>query len=165
MPSGDRQIKALTQDEALCKLAGAMVGRLLFTRRWLPAIRFANHLIDGGDLIVRGDREDIDALGVGDQDLGVAYESGEFDSVTGTGWSVTVIGPAELVIDPRRVAQYHQALRPWSASETSEMISIFPRSISGYEIIAMAGLPAPGSAVRRVRGQRPHRGGPHRRGT
>lgn len=154
LPMGisEQQIRPMTPDEALRKLGSVPVGRVLFTRRWLPAIRFVNHLLDDGEIIFRGDGAEIAAPGAGDDTYGgVAYETGETDPVTGSGWNVTVIGPAHLVIDPRKAAFYSRALSQWSATEENQIIGIRPQVVTGYELVAIRahsypvqqGLPAP----------------------
>lgn len=135
MPNSDRQIKPLTPQEALIKLGSVPVGRVLFTRRGLPAVRFVNHVLDHGNVIIRDHNPDVPALSTGEPAPAVGYETDDIDPATHTGWSVTISGPATLIEDPRKAACYRDALRPWAAGETDHIISIRPRLVTGYEII------------------------------
>jgi hypothetical protein len=53
MAEGDRQLKPMTRQQALDKLASAPFGRVVFTEHALPALRQVNHLIDHGRIIIR----------------------------------------------------------------------------------------------------------------
>lgn len=147
MRTNDRKIRPLTRQEALHRLGSAAVGRVVFTRRWLPAIRFVSHVLDNGKVIICGNGAEITAPGAVEDAVGVAYETDQIDPATRTGWSVTVIGPATLVTDPRKAARYRGTLGPWPAGETNDIISIDPQSVTGYEITAAdpagTSLPAP----------------------
>ena len=48
-----RQAVELTADESWQLLAGASMGRIVFTHHAMPAIRPINHLVDQGTVIVR----------------------------------------------------------------------------------------------------------------
>jgi Pyridoxamine 5'-phosphate oxidase len=142
MRSSDQQVRTLTRQEALDKLGSVTVGRVLFTRRWLPAVQFVNHILDNGEVIIHASGAEIAASGTGENALGVAYQADAIDPATRTGWSVTVTGPATLVTDAREAARYRDILRPWITGGPNDIISIGLQDVTGYEITA-AEKPSP----------------------
>jgi hypothetical protein len=140
-----RLMKPMTRDEALRRLGSVPLGRIVFTRHAMPVIRPANHLIDEGQVIIGSHESPAIAIAAG-QGPGtvVVYEADDLDPATRTGWSVMVTGLARLVTDPGQAARYRQALRPWLAGPISQVISIDPQIVSGFELIAETGLLVPG---------------------
>lgn len=134
MRSSKRQIKPLTPHEALDKLGSVSVGRAVYTCRGLPAIRFVNHILDDGQVVIRDHTAHIPALGNSEPGPGLMYQTDKTDPATGTGWSVTVTGPATLVEDPATAAWYRGVLRPWAAGDCDRIITISPHLVTGYEI-------------------------------
>lgn len=136
MRSSERQIKHLTKQEALDKLSSVRVGRAVYTCRGLPAIRFVNHILDDGQVVIRDHTAHIPALGNAEAGPALTYQTDEIDPSTGTGWSVTISGPAKLVEDPAMAAWYRDVLRPWAAGDCDRIITISPQLVTGYEIAA-----------------------------
>jgi hypothetical protein len=126
----------LTEGESLTLLRGTSVGRIVFTRHAMPAIRPVNHLVDGRKIIIRTHlgaaivSRTADASGVV-----VSYEADELDPVRHTGWSVIVTGLASLVKDPEAIERYTAKLEPWIAGEMDYVVSIDPRFISGIRLV------------------------------
>jgi hypothetical protein len=127
-------MKLMSRQEALEKLLSVAVGRVLFNHHGLPGIRFVNHILDDGQIIIRGHGNHIATLISTDNTRLIGYETAEIDPATLTGWSVTVTGPAELVTDPRKLAGYRAALPPWADGEQTQIVSIRPQLVAGYEI-------------------------------
>jgi nitroimidazol reductase NimA-like FMN-containing flavoprotein (pyridoxamine 5'-phosphate oxidase superfamily) len=131
-----RQAIDLTEGECLTLLRSTSVGRIVFTRHAMPAIRPVNHLIDGRKIIIRTHlgaaivSRASDATGVV-----VSYEADDLDPVRHTGWSVIVTGLAELVKDPAAIARYSARLEPWIAGQMDYVVSIDPRFISGIRLV------------------------------
>jgi hypothetical protein len=48
-----RRLQTLARDESLRLLGGVAVGRVVFTRHALPAIRPVNHLVEDDKIIIR----------------------------------------------------------------------------------------------------------------
>ena len=136
MRNTDRKILSLTPQEALIKLGSVTVGRVVYTYRGLPAVRFVNHILDHGEVVIRDHGTDIPVLHGGELAQGLVYETDEIDPATGTGWSVTISGPARLIEDPDTAASYRDVLRPWATGEGDRIISIYPHLVTGYEITA-----------------------------
>ncbi|MFC5905874.1 pyridoxamine 5'-phosphate oxidase family protein [Streptacidiphilus monticola] len=87
----------LTERECLQLLAGARVGRLVYTAAALPAVLPMRFSFDrpGGFLLLLPGPEDVAHAVDGTI---VAFEAGEIDASDGSGWTVTVLGQA--VVEP-----------------------------------------------------------------
>jgi Pyridoxamine 5'-phosphate oxidase len=135
MTEGDRQLKPMTRQQALDKLASAPFGRVVFTEHALPALRQVNHLIDHGRIIIRS-HPDAAITNRADHGRGsvVLYQADDIDPHTRTGWSVTVTGLAHRIQDPVQAAHYKQLLHPWVAGNMSEVISMDAEIINGFEL-------------------------------
>lgn len=145
--AGDEQIRAgvmrsrqtveLTASECWRLLAGTSLGRIVFSRLALPAIRPVNHLVDGRSIIIRSH---LGAAIVSHTAVGggtvVCYEADDLDPVEHTGWSVIATGIAQLVHDPAAIARYQQALEPWAGGDMDYVIAIKPQMITGLRITA-----------------------------
>jgi hypothetical protein len=107
-------MRRLDEAQALRLLAGVSLGRVVFTRQALPAIRPVNHLVEDGAIIIRthecaaftGATQQAGADGV------VAYEADQIDPDTHTGWSVAVTGHTHLVTDEADAARYARLVHP-----------------------------------------------------
>jgi hypothetical protein len=93
-----------TLDEAQCRrlLTTVTIGRLGFTEGALPAILPVAFTVQGGDVLIalRHDNPAVNAV----RRSVVALEVDEYDPATRTGWSVTVVGPSQIIGEPRPVA-------------------------------------------------------------
>jgi hypothetical protein len=146
--SGDggapRQTVELGRAEALRLLTGATLGRIVFTRHALPAIRPVNHIVDQGDVIIRTrEAATLSLTGEhgGQAGVVVAYEADSIDLESRLGWSVVVTGYAQLITDPRETARYQRLLRPWVEQDTDCTVRIRPNMVTGYRLV-----PAPADA-------------------
>jgi nitroimidazol reductase NimA-like FMN-containing flavoprotein (pyridoxamine 5'-phosphate oxidase superfamily) len=144
--AGDEQIRAqamrsrqtleLTEAECWPLLGSVSLGRIVFTRHAMPAIRPVNHLVDGETIIVRSHLGSaIVAHAAADAGAVVCYEADELDPVRHTGWSVIATGMARLVRDPAAIAGYEQLLEPWVVRQMDHVIAINPRIITGFRLV------------------------------
>lgn len=133
----DRTVRELTQDEALDLLAATPLGRVVFTRNALPAIRPVNHLVESDGQIIVRTRLATRFGGAVRANAGVvvAYEADEIDPVARLGWSVVVTGVARQVTDPERVARYERLLRPWVDQVMDTVIAIEPTIVTGIRLL------------------------------
>jgi hypothetical protein len=143
---GQRRLTEMTCAESLRLLGSVSLGRIVFTQRALPVIRPVNHVIDGGDIIIRTHSRAA-VLSVAEAARGmvvVAYEADAIDAEDHLGWSVIVTGTASLVHDPHAVARYQRMLQPWAAGQMDQVIRIHPQIITGFRLdgIRDAGLAA-----------------------
>jgi nitroimidazol reductase NimA-like FMN-containing flavoprotein (pyridoxamine 5'-phosphate oxidase superfamily) len=135
MSEGDRQMRPMTRQQALNKLAGATYGRVVFTQHAMPAIRPVNHLLHDGHIIIRShDGSAITGRAGHGRGTVVVYEADEIDPRTRTGWSVTVTGVARMVEDQALIARYQKILHPWVAGTMNTVISIDTEIVIGFEL-------------------------------
>ncbi|MFF9155126.1 pyridoxamine 5'-phosphate oxidase family protein [Streptomyces sp. NPDC014846] len=136
----------LDSAEALRLLGSVSLGRIVFTRQALPTVRPVNHVLDGGDIVIRthegaaltAHAQEADGAGVV-----VAYEADVIDPDTHLGWSVVVTGYARLVTDPSELARIQALLKPWVPSEgMDQAVRIRPELVAGVRL-AGAGETAP----------------------
>ncbi|QBS45357.1 pyridoxamine 5'-phosphate oxidase family protein [Nocardia sp. CS682] len=131
-----RDVVALDRAEALRLLASTPLGRVVFTRNALPAIRPVNHLVDDGFIVVRT-RLGAQFTGAvrGNSPVVVTYAADDIDPVRRTGWSVSVTGLARTVTTPELVARYEQLLHPWVDGVMDSVISIEPEMVTGIRLV------------------------------
>ncbi|MFC8348497.1 pyridoxamine 5'-phosphate oxidase family protein [Streptomyces sp. NPDC057280] len=131
--------RELDSSEALRLLAGVPLGRVVFTRHALPQIRPVNHVVDGGDIVIRTHEGAALTSHTGQADgqgVVVAYEADLIDPDTHLGWSVVVTGYAHLVTDPRELARYRAMLRPWVEQTMDYAVRIHPDLVTGILLTA-----------------------------
>ena len=132
MTSDPRRLSPLDRDEALRRLAGVPVGRLVFTIAGVPSIRPVNHLVEADAVLIRTDLASATSLAEGSV---VAYEADLLDADAISGWSVVVTGFASLVDDPAELDRYERLLHPWVAKDMTEVIRIDAETVTGYELV------------------------------
>lgn len=134
-PLAPRRSVALDDAGALRLLGSVSLGRVVFTRDALPTIRPVNHVLDGGDIVIR--THEGAALTAYTRQNGrssgvvVAYEADAIDPDSHLGWSVVVTGIASLVTDPGELARYQAVLRPWVKRTMDYAVRIRPDLITG----------------------------------
>ncbi|MEV2225948.1 pyridoxamine 5'-phosphate oxidase family protein [Nocardia vinacea] len=135
-----RAIVELDRAVALTLLATVPIGRVVFSRNALPAIRPVNHFVDDdGRIIVRTRLTSRLTSAVrGNSDVVVAYEADEIDPHQRTGWSVVVTGLARPVTDPGRIARYESLLHSWVDQLMDTVIEIEPSIVTGIRLVAKA---------------------------
>jgi nitroimidazol reductase NimA-like FMN-containing flavoprotein (pyridoxamine 5'-phosphate oxidase superfamily) len=130
----DEGLGLLTEEEALELLASAEVGRVGVTIGALPAIFPVNYrLIDGAVVFRTGVGSKLRAASSGNV---VAFEADDHDPVDRTGWSVLLIGQAEVVHDPEleeRLQDVH--LEPFAGGDRSALVRVEPTFVSGRRIV------------------------------
>ena len=91
-----QDVEVLDRAQCLELLRAASVGRLVFTERALPAVRPVEFRWWRGDVVIR--ITDPAMLAASDNRV-VAFETDELDADLHRGWSVTVVGHAQLITD------------------------------------------------------------------
>jgi nitroimidazol reductase NimA-like FMN-containing flavoprotein (pyridoxamine 5'-phosphate oxidase superfamily) len=132
-----RKLVELTRDEALRLLAGVRLGRIVFTRNALPAIRPVNHIVEDGAIIMRTHGDSAIAgqtSGTGIGGVVVAYEADQIDPETHKGWSVVITGYARKVTDLEQIARYQAMLEPWVEVNTDYAVRIRPDIVNGFRL-------------------------------
>ncbi|WP_225829916.1 pyridoxamine 5'-phosphate oxidase family protein [Streptomyces sp. NK08204] len=135
--------------EALRLLGSVPLGRIVFTRQALPTVRPVNHVLDGGDIVIRtheGAALTSQARQSEDTGVVVAYEADAIDPDTHLGWSVVVTGYARLVTDDDEVARIRTMLHPWAAQPgTDHAVRIHPDLVTGVLLTRTGDAPEDGS--------------------
>lgn len=133
MPSTEQ----LDRSEALRLLGTVSLGRIVFTRQALPAIRPVNHVVEGEDVIVRLDEGASRAALVaipGTPGIVLAYEADAIDPDTHFGWSVVVIGYAELVENRNEAERLEALLDPWTNRPMAGVLRIRAELVTGFRL-------------------------------
>lgn len=126
-------LDTLTSDECLRLMASVPIGRIVYTRRALPAVELVNFTIDGGDIVVRTDASG--KLAAATRGAVVAFEADVIDVNLRTGWSVTAVGYSREVTDPDDLARLRvSGPRPWASGEREHFIRITPGLINGRRL-------------------------------
>ncbi|MFF7444049.1 pyridoxamine 5'-phosphate oxidase family protein [Streptomyces sp. NPDC008122] len=125
-----RRMADVSGAEALWLLEGTAQGRLVHMRREVPVLRPAVHVLEYGRLIVRCP---VQADVVAGRPV-LTYQADEIRLPAGTGWSVTVSGPAEPVTDSVEAAHYLRTLPGWAYGPHDTLLRITPQSVVGHRL-------------------------------
>lgn len=126
-------LQVLSPGECLRLLGSAVVGRIVFTDRALPAVQPVNFHLYGESIVIR---TSIGAkLATATNDAIVAFEADEIDPALHTGWSVTVVGHARAVHDPEEIDRLSALpLQAWAPGSRDHYILVGIQHISGRRI-------------------------------
>ena len=143
-------LATLSEAEALTLLGTQEVGRLVYTRRALPAIIPVNYALRAGAIWIWTASSSSMAQAV--RASVVAFEVDQLDPATRAGWSVTVIGVARIIHDPSEIERARrEGPEPWAAGRTEHLIKIPLQLVSGRRLRhggpdePETGAPAPAS--------------------
>jgi nitroimidazol reductase NimA-like FMN-containing flavoprotein (pyridoxamine 5'-phosphate oxidase superfamily) len=123
----------MTEAEALELLGTQQVGRLVYTRRALPAVTPVN-------FVLRDDAIWIWTASVGSMAQAVrgavvAFEVDQLDEASRSGWSVVALGVAELVVNRPEIERAMQVgPEPWVSGRKEHLLRIPLKMISGRRI-------------------------------
>ncbi len=136
--------KQLTRDESLRLLATVPIGRIIFTRRALPAVELVHFALDNGDIVIRTDRPG--TLTAATRADVVAFEADSLDAADQAGWSVTAVGRSREVTDPGETDRLQKmGLRSWAAGEPARFLRISPELLNGQRLRARGEVNAAGN--------------------
>jgi hypothetical protein len=129
-----RSMVEIDREEALALLGSVDMGRIVFTRDALPAIRPVNHALVDGHLVVRTHEGAALTAAVHGPGTVVAYEADMIDQQTHLGWSVVVTGFAHLVSDPDQLTRYEMLVAPWVGHAMRHAVLIRLDMVSGFRM-------------------------------
>jgi hypothetical protein len=133
MHSDGSALLRLSRGECLALMASVPVGRIIYTRRALPAVELVNFALDEGDIVIRTDSSG--KLAAATRGAVVAFETDQLDPAGQSGWSVTAVGPAGEVTDPDELARLREiGLRSWAPGERDHFIRISPVMLNGRRL-------------------------------
>lgn len=124
----------LDRAEALVLLGSVNMGRIVFTRDALPAIRPVNPALIDGQLVIRTHEGAALAGAIDGTGTVVAYEADMIDQETHLGWSVIVTGFARLVTDPVQLARYEKLVAPWVSRTMEHAVLIRLDMVNGLRL-------------------------------
>ena len=141
MHSGGSALQRLSRDDCLTLLASVPAGRIIYTRRALPAVELVTFALDGGDIVIRTGRGG--RLAAATRGAVVAFEADQLDPAGQSGWSVTAVGPSSAVTDPGDLARLAtMGLRSWAPGERDHFIRISPVMLNGRHLRTGCAQPA-----------------------
>jgi nitroimidazol reductase NimA-like FMN-containing flavoprotein (pyridoxamine 5'-phosphate oxidase superfamily) len=130
MYSDGAALTQLSRDECLRLMASVPVGRVIYTRRALPAVEVVNFALDRGEIVLRTSPGGKLAAAV--RGAVVAFEADCLDYGRRMGWSVTAIGPSREVTDPDEIARLRTiGLSSWAPGAREHFIRISPEILNG----------------------------------
>lgn len=140
MTAAHRRMRELAAHQSLRLLRSVSLGRIAFTAHAMPEIRPVNHIVDDENIIIRSH---VGAAILSTHGQIVCYEADVLDLETHLGWSVIVLGRADVIQNPAEVERYNRTVRPWVDRHMDYVVRIHPRTITGYEIVddSAAGFP------------------------
>lgn len=135
----ERRLVALSKAQCYELLASDSFGRVVFTRRALPAVVPVNYALHGSDIVLRTDPDS--QLGQTLDGTIVAFEVDAIDRESRTGWSVVVVGTARMTRDR---GECHAAGAPdldtWVPWGATTLVRIAPGEVTGRRLVADHGL-------------------------
>lgn len=130
MVTDENGLELLSRAEAISLLESQEVGRLVYTRRALPAVRPVNFAVRGGAVLIW--TGSTSSLGQAVRGAVVAFETDELDRMTRSGWSVVVVATAQLVTDETELAQAREdGPVPWAPGVKAYLIRIPLTMVTG----------------------------------
>jgi hypothetical protein len=133
MYSDGSALQHLSRDQCLTLLASVPVGRIIYTRRALPAVELVSFALDHGDIVIRTDRGG--KLAAATRGAVVAFEADQVDLAGQSGWSVTAIGPSREVTGPGELARLRTiGLSTWAPGARDHFIRISPVMLNGRHL-------------------------------
>ncbi|KUN88557.1 pyridoxamine 5'-phosphate oxidase [Streptomyces bungoensis] len=129
----------LDRQECLRRMAKVQVGRVVYTRRALPAVLPVNFSLDTDSSVLLRTSARSDLVRAIDGVV-VAFEADDFDPASRSGWSVVVTGRANLVTDPAE----HERLsrtgpRSWVLPGDGVFLRIEAELVTGRELAEALG--------------------------
>jgi len=137
MYSDGSALQQLSRDECLTLMASVPVGRIIYSRRALPAVELVSFALDQGDIVIRAVRGG--GLAAAAHGTVVAFEADCLDAAHQVGWSVTAIGPSREVTDTADIACLQaMGLNSWADGTRDHFIRISPVMLTGRYLRATA---------------------------
>jgi hypothetical protein len=138
------RLEVVNRAECLRLLGSVPLGRLVYTRNGLPAVRLVNFLLDGdtivfstgpGDKLLAAERGDV-----------VAFEADDVDMERHTGWTITAIGHLS-VVSAEEAAALRRTLpiRSWLPMDDPRLVRLGVESVHGRRLVPWGKRPRTGA--------------------
>ena len=129
-----KPLATLTEAEAVALLGTQEVGRLVFTRWALPAVTPVNFVLRDGAIWIW--TASTSSMWQAVRGSVVAFEVDRLDADARSGWSVVVLGVAELVTRPQEIERARRyGPEPWIPGRKEHLIKIPLKLVSGRRIV------------------------------
>jgi nitroimidazol reductase NimA-like FMN-containing flavoprotein (pyridoxamine 5'-phosphate oxidase superfamily) len=128
-----QQLEVLDRQQCLALLQTVRVGRLVFTEGALPAVQPVNFRMYHDDVVIRvaGGAK----LAAAAHNCIVAFQADELDADLREGWSVTVVGHANLVVDVAELVEMAGVwLQPWVQGRREYFVRIRTEQVTGRKL-------------------------------
>lgn len=122
----------LSREECLSALGGQALGRIAVSERALPLILPVNYALDGASIVFRTRQGGL--LDRTCRNTVVAFEVDNYDRDTGVGWSVVVIGVANVLYAGDWLRAVELGLTSAGAGDGELFVKIVSGSVSGRAI-------------------------------
>jgi len=133
-------MEILTESECLRLLSTVPIGRLVFTKGGLPAVRLVNFLIDDDTVIFA--TTDGDKYRAAERGDVVAFEADEIDADRHLGWTVTAAGHLSVIdADEAEPLRRTLPLHPWAPNRDHHLIRLGIESVDGRRLVAWGSRP------------------------
>ena len=130
-------VRELSREECLVLLAGAPVGRMVFTVSALPAVVPVTFALDGDAVVCQTSSSSRLAKAA---DGGVlALQADDVDAVSRSGWSVIATGKAEVLHDPVEIGRISELVHPWVPGPSETTIRLPLTVLTGRRITGPTG--------------------------
>lgn len=135
--TGTEPLVDIPPADAVRLLSSQEVGRLVYTRRALPAVTPVNYALRDRAIWIW--TASTSSLAQAVRGAVVAFEVDEIDREARSGWSVVVLGVAELVVGSHEIELAGRfGPQPWVAGRREHLIRIPLTSVTGRRL----GVPA-----------------------
>ena len=128
-----QDLEVLDREQSVDLLQQVPVGRLIFTEQALPAVRPVEFRWWRGDVVIR--IADPAILSAASRNRIVAFETDELDADLHRGWSVTVVGHAQVITEvPDLIELSGLFSRPWIGGRRDFFVQIRTEKVTGRRL-------------------------------
>jgi uncharacterized protein len=141
MDTDSPALENLSPDECMRLMGSVAVGRIVYSRRALPAVELVNFALVDGDIVIRTSAEG--KLAAATRGAVVAFEADAVELDGHAGWSVAVVGQARAVSDAEEIGRLERvALTSWVPGCGGHFIRISPAIVNGRRVFAQRLAPS-----------------------
>lgn len=134
MASVDDLSGRLPVSQCMELLASVPVGRIAYTRQALPAVDLVGYTLSDGIIVIKTSRRGTLAAAIGGSQI-VAFEADQVDYQSRSGWSVTVVGHAQLVTGADEPVRRHPIGRQvCTGDDDPVLIGLTPGPVKGRRL-------------------------------
>jgi nitroimidazol reductase NimA-like FMN-containing flavoprotein (pyridoxamine 5'-phosphate oxidase superfamily) len=133
MELADEGLEILDEPECFRLMETVRVGRIAIARGGIAAVFPVTFTKVTGDIMFfTGPGTKLDAAREGRM---VSFEVDEFDPLAERGWSVLLVGRAQLASEAAKARARALGLYPWAAGDRRSLVQIRPEFVSGRRVL------------------------------